>query len=226
MRRDERLGEDVARPAVGDDAARVEQHHPVGVLGSEREVVHRGDQREPRLAAKEVEQLERLLLMADVERGRRLVEEHDASLLRERPRDDDALPLAARERAEAAVAVREKVEPLERARRDLAIATALLRQAAQMRRSPHEDVFRDRHPRRRRGVLRDDGDDPRQLRALQLPRVAPVERDRAGERDESRDRPQQRGLARAVRPDQAEPLAVGDLEVDRRRPLRGSRGRP
>jgi hypothetical protein len=39
-----------------------------------------------------------------VERARRLVEEQDRRLLRERTRDDEALPLAAAEAAEQAVA--------------------------------------------------------------------------------------------------------------------------
>ena len=89
------------RRAVGDDAPAVEEQHPVGVLRGEREVVHRRDERQPRLRAQAVEQLERLLLVPDVERGGRLVEEHDARLLRERARDDDALLLAAGERARA-----------------------------------------------------------------------------------------------------------------------------
>ena len=55
--------------------------------------------------------------MADVERGGRLVEQHDRRLLRERPRDDDTLLLAARERPEPPVGERQEIEPRERAGR-------------------------------------------------------------------------------------------------------------
>ena len=45
----------VLRSAVGDDSTGVEQHHPVGVLGGEREVVHGGDEGEARLGSQRVE---------------------------------------------------------------------------------------------------------------------------------------------------------------------------
>ena len=104
MLRDRGLGEHVYGRAVGDDPSAVEEQHAVGVLRGEREVVHRGDQRQPGLLAKAVEQVERLLLVPDVERGGRLVEQDDRRLLRERAGDDDALLLAAGERPEPPVA--------------------------------------------------------------------------------------------------------------------------
>ena len=70
--------------------------HAIGVLRGEGEVVHRGHERQLGLVPELVEQLERLLLVTDVERGGRLVEDHDPRLLRERARDDR--PAAARRR--------------------------------------------------------------------------------------------------------------------------------
>ena len=113
MPRDRGLGEDIRWRAVRDDAARVEEQHPVRVLRRQREIVHRRDERETGLLAQAVEELERLLLMPDVERGRRLVEEHDPRLLRDRARDDDPLLLTAGERPQAAIGEREQVEPRE-----------------------------------------------------------------------------------------------------------------
>ena len=146
----------------------VEQHHPVGVLRGEREVVHRRDERQAGLRAEAVEQLERLLLVADVEGGGRLVEQDDPRLLRERACDDDALLLAAAERPETPVGEREQVEPRERAGGRVAVARSLLRERAEMRRPAEEHVLGDGHPRRRRRLLRHDGDEPRELRAREL----------------------------------------------------------
>ncbi len=113
MRRDERLGENVRGWPVGDDASGVEQEHAVGVLRGERQIVHRGDEGQTGLLAQAVEQLERLLLVPDVERRGRLVEENDLRLLRDRARDDDTLLLAAGQRPEAAIREGQEVEPRE-----------------------------------------------------------------------------------------------------------------
>ena len=152
--------------------------------------------------------------MPDVERRGRLVEEHDRSPLSECARDDDALLLAARERAEEPVAVVEEVHPRERLPRDLPVPEPLLREAAEVRRAAEEDVLRDRHPRRRRRLLRQDGDETRDLDAAERARRAALEGDRARERHEPGDRAQQRRLPRSVRADEREPLSLRHLEVD------------
>ena len=134
----------------------------------------------PDSCAKHVEKVERLLLVPDVERGGRLVEQDDRRLLRERPGDDDALLLAARERPEPPLDEREQIEPRERAGRRVAIAGALLRERAEMRRAAEEDVLGDRHPRRRRRLLRNDRDEASRARdARELERGPPAERDLA-----------------------------------------------
>ena len=101
-RRGSRRESTVARPPFGDDRAAVEQHEPVGVLAGEREVVHRREDGQP-VRAERVDELEHLLLAPEVERRRRLVEQEDRRLLRERAGEDGALELAAGERAEAAL---------------------------------------------------------------------------------------------------------------------------
>ena len=134
-------------------------------------------------------------------------------LLGERPRDDDALLLASRERPEAPVGEGEEVEPRERAGRRVPVAGAFLRKRTEVRRPPEERVLGHRHPGRRRRLLRHDGDEPRELRARQLAHASPVEDDLARERQEPGDRAKQRRLAGAVRADEREPLPVGDRHV-------------
>ena len=113
----------------------------------------------------------------------------DARLLSECARDDGPLLLAARERAEPAVGEREQVEPPERARRRLEVRAALAGERAEVGCAPEQHVLGDGHPRRRRGLLRDDGD-----QAGQLP--PPHRRPRSSEH---RDRPRRTGRARRSR---------------------------
>ena len=82
---------------IGDDRAPVEEEEAVGVLTGEDEVVHRGEHGHRPLAAELVDELEDLLLVAEVESGRRLVEEEERRLLAERPREHRPLRLASRE---------------------------------------------------------------------------------------------------------------------------------
>ena len=62
--------------------------------------MHRREDRQPALAPQLVDELEHLLLAADVERRGRLVEEQHGRLLRDRAREHRPLALAAAERAE------------------------------------------------------------------------------------------------------------------------------
>ena len=61
------------------------------------EVVRDEDVRQPELRLEVLQQVEDLRLDGDVERGDRLVADDQLRVDRERPRDADALPLAARE---------------------------------------------------------------------------------------------------------------------------------
>ena len=97
-----------------DLAAAVHQHETVGVLACVREVVHRAEDSKASVSAKRCDQLEHLLLGADVERARRLVEEQQPRVLGDRAGENGTLPLAAAQRAEAAVDEMRRVEPCER----------------------------------------------------------------------------------------------------------------
>src|SRR5581483_8615424 len=97
----------------------------VGVLERERELVHGGEDGEGAAGAELGDELECLLLAADVERGRRLVEQQQRRLLRERAREHGPLPLAARERAERPRGEGVELEPAERTGGGRGVAGAL-----------------------------------------------------------------------------------------------------
>src|SRR5207249_2260026 len=85
------------------------------VLAGEAEVVHSGDDRQLVIAAERVDELECLLLAAEIERTGGLVEQQDRRFLRERAREHRALQLATTERAERALGERAEREPRDRA---------------------------------------------------------------------------------------------------------------
>ena len=176
--------------------------------------MHRGDEGQPGLPTEQVEELQRLLLMPDVERGGGLVEEDDLRFLRERAGDHHTLFLAARERPEPALAVPHEVEPGERSGGRLPVVPALLGERAEVRRAAEQHVLAHRHPRRGRGLLRNHRQETRELPPRQLHRLATSDPDRAREGNEAGDRSQERRLPGAVRPDERQPLPVRDGSVD------------
>ena len=118
----QRVGEELLRLGQLDDLARVHDRDPVGELEQQRQVVRDEQHREAELALQLLELLQDLALDDDVERGRRLVHDHELRLERERHRDDHALTHAAGElvrvRAHAAAVDPDEVEqvagPLQR----------------------------------------------------------------------------------------------------------------
>ena len=142
----ERLGpQHVGGRAAGDALALVEQRQAVAVLAGEREVVHRRDDGEAVLAAQPGDELEGLLLVADVERARRLVEQQDRRLLGEGAGDHEALALAAAQRAEAPVGERAELEPVEHVGGHRLVVTALRAEVADVRRPPEQHVLEPGH---------------------------------------------------------------------------------
>ena len=98
MLRKQSFGRDLARRAGGDEATTGKECQAVGVLQRERQLVHRREHRQRSLYTQLGHELERLLLAPDVECGRRLVQEQQRRFLRQRPREHDALLLAAAQR--------------------------------------------------------------------------------------------------------------------------------
>ncbi len=145
---------------------------------------------------------------------RRLVEQQERRLLRERAREHRSLLLAAGERRERPLGKLAEVEPVERLLGGVEVARALGGERADVRRAAEQHVLADAHPRRQQRRLRDEREPPSELAPGQLRDLVAVEDDRAAVSDEPRDRAQERALAGAVRADQRDPLARRDLGVD------------
>ena len=218
------LGQRLGAQHVGGRPARdahplVEQRQPIAVEPGEREVVHGRHHRQPVVAAQPGDELQRLLLVADVEGARRLVEQQDRCLLGEGAGDDEPLPLAAAQRTEAAVGERGELQALEHVRRHRLVVTALRAEVADVRRPAEQHVLEPGHVVGDDRRLRDVGDElgPPTARAQRQRRA--VDDDVTGALGDADDRPQQRGLAGAVGPDEAEPLAgVHDVAERCQRP--------
>ena len=84
--------------------AGVHHRHAVAGLGDHAEVVRDQQQRQAEIAAQLLEQREHLRLRHDVERGRRLVGDHDLGIAGQGQRDHHALAHAARELVRVLVA--------------------------------------------------------------------------------------------------------------------------
>ena len=176
---------------------------------------HHND-RDAQLAVELFDKLEDLHLIADVQIGRRLVQNEDFRLLRDRHRNPRPLALAARERGQDAVLQRGEAGQCERAVDDVRIR--LRQPAAEFRvgipavgdQRAHVDVGR------RLVDLRKIGDLLRQLlrRVFAEPAVAedhlaPFGRDRLGYGF------QHRGLAAAVLADDGDDLPARNVHVQR-----------
>src|SRR3954466_6525829 len=93
-----RLGEELLRRRLFDDLAAVPEHHGVGHAPREAHLVRHADHGHA-LAPEVLHDVQHLLDHLRIERGGRLVEEHDLRPHGERTRDGDALLLSARELA-------------------------------------------------------------------------------------------------------------------------------
>ena len=89
------LGQDLAGRAGGRHPAAVEQDQLVGELAGQGEVVHGADDRQVEVVAEGVDQLQHLLLVADVQAGGGLVQQQHRGLLGQGLGQDDPLALAA-----------------------------------------------------------------------------------------------------------------------------------
>ena len=173
-------------------------------------VVGHVDERDPDLKLDALELDLHLLAELQVERAERLVEQEHARVHDERPRQGDALLLAAREHRRAVLVAAGELDELERLARALlalALSDLALLQAV-------GDVVEDRHVREER-VLLEDG--------VHVALVGRRARDvAAADQDlalvgllEAGDHPQRRRLAAAARPEQRQELALVDAQVDR-----------
>ena len=206
------LAQHLRRRAGRDGATRRQEQHAVGVLPGQGEVVHRRDHRQPAGVLLGGDELEHVLLVADVECARRLVEQQQLRALRERAGEHGALQLAARERGQRAPGELHQVEALEHLGDDRVIARALAAERAGVRRATEQDVVGDGREVRHDGRLRHQRDAARELAAIEPRDVVAEHRDAPARAQEARDGEQRRALAGAVRPDQGEPRAALDAQ--------------
>src|SRR4051794_13702896 len=214
----ERPGVELLRRRRLDDPPEVHHRDPVADVAHDGQVV--GDEQvgEPEPALQPLEQVDDLRLDGDVQGGDGLVRDDQVGIERERPRDPDALPLAAGELVRVADPVvgveadgREQLAP--------PLAPLLLRPDAVDLQRFADDPAR-RHPRveRRVRVLEDHlepAPELAQLAALDVRDVLAVERDRAaGRLVEAHDRAARRALAAARLAHEPQRLALAEREGD------------
>ena len=134
--------------AARDEATAAQREHVVGVAGRQVHVVQHHDDRRAAVSIEVGQQIEHLDLVGDVEERRRLVEQQDVGLLRERHRDPDALPLAAGELVDGAVGEVGDPGRLERLRDHVVVVLAPAREQLLMRMPAAADEVGDHDPLR------------------------------------------------------------------------------
>jgi hypothetical protein len=212
---------DVARRAHLHDAAEVHDRDAVAHVPDDAQVVRDEQVAHRELVLQSLEQVQDLRLHRHVERARRLVAHDEVRSHRERPRDRDALALAARELVRVS-RHRLAAEPdlgehlLDR----LGLLALVLREPE--RRDPlgHDLAHRHARVQGRVRVLEDDLHAPAQRseRALGQPRdLLAVEEDASERRlDEPEHRASQRALAAPGFADEPQRLAGPDVKADAR----------
>ena len=156
------------------------------------------------------------LEVRDVEVGRRLVEEEHPRFLRERAREQHALPLAAGDAVERPVLEPADVEAHHRVPGDREVARAGEAERAEIRRAPHEHDLERRERELEDGILRHDREPARTLATAERGERDAVELDDAGGgRDRAGQDAHERRLPAPVGSDDADDLSRRDGEVDR-----------
>ena len=208
---EEVLPQHCPRWAEARHAPLVEECDPVGVGGREVEVVQHGDHRAARVGVGAGDS-HHPLLVADVERRRRLVEEQDRRLLRQHARQSRPAALSTRERRIGASAEVEGLRPTHRALNRRAVVFAA---AVAMRMATHHDDLTNRERELEHGLLRHHRAESGALVVVYLSERPAVELDGAVRGHElACEQPEKGRLAGAVRPCERKHLARGELDVD------------
>ena len=159
------------------------------------------------------EQLHELELVGDVEECRRLVEQHDAGVLRERHRDPRALALAAGEGLERPCRELGHARLLERPRDEAPVVVGSDAEEVAIRIASLIDEVANRHALRCGRSLRKHGELLGHFTRRGPRNHLSVEHDRAALRPQQpAHRAQQRALPAAIATDEARDLAVEHLE--------------
>ena len=161
-------------------------------------------------------QIEEHHLVAQVEEARRLVEGQRRRLLGERARHHHALPLAGGELVDQAVGERESVDPRQRRARDRDVALGFEGDPGEVRVAAEQHRLERGEGHLEARLLGHHGEPARDLPARQRRQRIAAQLDRSELRGErAREQPDQRRLARAVGPDDAQHLARLDREGER-----------
>src|SRR6266850_2546497 len=207
------LLEDVDGGADARDLARAEQQQPIAQLGGQVEIVRDEQDRHPALAVQSPQQRRRLRLVAQVEMRGGLVEHEEPRLLSQRPREQRALTLAARELLERQRRQRQRLGGRHGGARRRGVFRVLEEAARCVRVAAHEHELLDGERKWPRRFLRHHRHLARQLPRSKGAHAPAVEPDLTALREQhAREQPQQGCLAGAVRADDAEDLAALDRE--------------
>ena len=204
------LVEHLGRRTEGRHRAAREQQQPVGELPGQREVVHGAHHGQTPLPAQLVDDLEGLHPVRQVECARRLVHQEDRRLLGQGPRQDHPLALTSREGRQVPRRQLGQLEALEQAGAVREVGVGLDGEVADVRCPPEQAVVEHRHVRRQLRGLRHVGDGAGTLAPTHGRGRLPPDAHLTLVLDQAHQRPQQRGLPGAVRPDEAHPLSPPD----------------
>ena len=155
-----------------------------------------------------------LLLVADVERAGRLVEQQQRRALGERAGEEHPLPFAAGEGGQLAAVEAGEVQPAEHLVHGVEVGGRLPAQRRDVRGAAEQHVVQHRHAGRHHRGLCHGGHHPGAVPAAQRGARRTEQGDRPRRGQQAADGAQQGGLAGAVRADHGDPLADGDGEVD------------
>src|SRR5712692_5648625 len=162
--------------------------------------MHGRDDRQALFRPQRIDELEHLLLPADVERAGRLVHQEDGGLLSQRARDCSPLALATAEVIERPRRKAVERKALEDVRHDALFCASLLAEVRQMRAASEEDVLRYRQALGYVRLLHHHRHATSELTSTQLGNGLTADPDLPFVSDQPRDRPQDGGLAGAVGP--------------------------
>ena len=204
----------VGRPLAAHPAF-AHEHEPVAVDGGQVQVVEHRQDGQAALAAERMHDVVHAGLMAQVQMGRRLVEEQHLRLLRERARHKDPLALATREPIDRSVLEVRDLELCHCGTRDRQVLRAREAEPRQMRRAPHQHHLQRRERKLECRILRHDGEETCDLGATARRERLAVEAYAAARgREHAGQQPKERRLAAAVRTDEPDDLAPRDREAD------------
>ena len=207
--------DDVDRRALRDDRALLHRDDVVGVAAGQVEVVQHDDDRLARLPVEVGQQVEQLDLVVDVEERRRLVQQQQVGVLRERHRDPHPLALPAGELGDVAVGQVGRAGGLQRAGDRAVVLGAPLPEPALVRIAPAADEVADRDAVRRDRRLRQQAEHLGDVDALEVVHRRAVEDDLAAAWPQQPGQAaQQRGLAAGVGADDHGDPPVGDHDVE------------